>query len=75
MTEKIVKSRKRKWPWIVGSLIAFIVLLIVNLNTEDSEERYYRQKWENSLIPCIFDPRTGEPTALPCRSGDQVYTQ
>ena len=71
----MAEPRKSRWPWIIGALIAFLVLLFVNLSTEDSEERYYRQKWENSLLPCLFDPRTGEPNSLPCRSGDKVYTE
>ncbi|MFN8183328.1 MAG: hypothetical protein U0R23_02800 [Candidatus Nanopelagicales bacterium] len=71
----MAEPRKSRWPWIIGALIAFLVLLIVNLNTEDSEERYHRQMWENSLVPCVFDPSTGEPAGLPCRSGDKVYTK
>jgi hypothetical protein len=75
MSETVTEPRNSRWPVIVAGLVAFAVLLIIQLNTMNSEERYRYEQWKSTVLPCAFNPNTGEPLALPCRSGDKIYTK
>jgi hypothetical protein len=73
--KNVTQPRKTRWPWIIGCLMAFAALAIIDQNTMNSEERYRRSLWESTVPPCIFNPDTGAPVGLPCRSGDTIYTK
>lgn len=75
MAQPVTQPRKSLWPWIIGGLVAFAVLAILQVNTMDSEERIRYEQWKSTLPHCIFNPDREAPMSVPCISGDKIYTK